>query len=94
MECTKCHKILNLTEFSYKNVKEKIYYLYCDNCRKKVAESQKKYKEKMKDDYDTIKISNKIECRCGISYVGFRNYHIKRHESTTKHIMAMSTLSL
>lgn len=90
MQCTKCHKVLNLTEFSYKNIKEKIYYLYCNDCRKKVIETQKKYKEQMKEDYDIKKDTNKIECECGICYIAFRDYHIRRHENTKKHRLALS----
>ena len=89
MQCTKCKEVLNLSEFSYKNIKEKIYYLYCNDCRKKSIESQKKYKERMKEDYNIVKDNNIIECACGTSYIAFRDYHIKRHENTNKHIKAL-----
>ena len=46
MECTKFCTIKNFEEFSYKNESEKIYYLYCDLCRKKTQAIQSKYKEK------------------------------------------------
>ena len=85
MECTKCRKRLNLENFSYKNVKEKIYYMHCNNCRQKFSESHKNHKEKMKEDYNIVKQANKIECDCGINYIAFREYHIKRHENSKKH---------
>ena len=44
MQCTKCHNNKDFNEFSFKNKAEKIYYLYCNDCRNKTLEVQKKYK--------------------------------------------------
>tara|TARA_B110001450_G_scaffold46242_1_gene42990 strand:+ start:1312 stop:1527 length:216 start_codon:yes stop_codon:yes gene_type:complete len=55
MECTKCHTVKNFEDFSYKNESEKIYYLYCDLCRKKAQTIQSKYKEKAKENYNLKK---------------------------------------
>ena len=55
MECTKCRTVKNFEEFSYKNESEKIYYLYCDLCRKKTQAIQSKYKEKAKENYNLKK---------------------------------------
>lgn len=85
MECTKCHKIKSLTEYSYRNKKEKIYYLYCDNCRKQTVEIQKKYKEKAVEEYNLRKTLNVIDCKCGISFVCFRDFHMIRHINSKKH---------
>jgi len=52
MECTKCHKVKNFDEYSYKNKEEKIFYLYCNDCRIITLSSQKKYKEKAKENYN------------------------------------------
>ena len=87
MECTKCHKKLSLSNFSYKNAKEKIYYLHCNDCRKKIINLQKNNKETIKENYNNIKDSNKIECKCGTCYVAFRKYHITRHENSKKHLL-------
>ena len=43
MEYTKCKKRLDLSLFSYKNIEDKIYYLYCDNCREKKIMIIKKF---------------------------------------------------
>jgi hypothetical protein len=85
MECTKCHKVKSLTEFSYRNKKEKIYYLYCDDCRKETLEIQKKYKDRAVEDYNLRKELNVIECKCGISFVCFRDFHMYRHINSIKH---------
>ena len=33
MECTKCHKVKGFNDFTSKNPKDIIYYMYCDICR-------------------------------------------------------------
>jgi hypothetical protein len=86
MECTKCHRRLNISEFSYKNKKEKIYYLNCNDCRKKIKETQDKYKQMAKDNYELLKKCNNVNCECGISYTAFRSFHIYRHNNTLRHI--------
>jgi hypothetical protein len=85
MECTKCRKVKNFTEFSYRNKSEKIYYLYCDDCRKNTVELQKKYKERAVEEYNLRKELNVIECNCGISFVCFRDFHMYRHINSKKH---------
>ena len=55
MECTKCHKVKNFEEYSYKNKKEKILYLYCNDCRIITLSTQIKYKEKAKENYNLKK---------------------------------------
>ena len=85
MECTKCRTVKNFEEFSYKNESEKIYYLYCDLCRKKTQVIQSKYKEKAKENYNLKKKQSSIQCECGITYVCFRDYHIYRHINSKKH---------
>jgi hypothetical protein len=85
MECNICHKKLDLTEFSYKNKKDKIYYLCCNKCREKSLEYNNTYKYIAKIKYESLKESNNIKCECGIEYVAFRTYHIYRHNSTKKH---------
>lgn len=86
MECTKCHKILDIENFSYKNEKQKIFYLHCDKCRLKLSNNQpnKKIKEKM--NYELIKKTNMITCPiCTRQYISFRTYHTIRHNSTNAH---------
>jgi len=85
MECSKCHKIKKFCEFSFKNIEEKIYYLYCDDCRNKTIEEQFKYREKAYEEYNMKKINNKITCECGCSYVCFREFHMFRHINSKKH---------
>ena len=58
MECSKCHKIKDFSEFSFKKIDEQIYYLYCDECRNKTIEEQRKYKEKAYEEYNMRKINN------------------------------------
>ena len=36
MECSKCKKKLELQCFSYKDEKNKLFYLHCDKCRDKI----------------------------------------------------------
>ena len=60
-------------------------YLYCNNCRNKTLEVQKKYKEKAKEEYNEKKVINLLHCDCGISYVCFRDYHLYRHIKSKKH---------
>lgn len=85
MECTKCHKILSIDNFSYKNVEKKIYYLHCNTCRDKLKSQQNK-KQSEKEQYDIVKKTNVIQCACGKSYIAFRDYHIYRHQSSKYHI--------
>ena len=92
MECTKCRTVKNFEEFSYKNESEKIYYLYCDLCRKKTQVIQSKYKEKAKENYNLKKKYNSVQCECGITYVCFRDYHIYRHINSKKHINLLKSV--
>jgi len=85
MECSKCHKIKKFCDFSFKKVDEKIYYLYCDDCRIKTIEEQRKYKEKANEEYNMRKINNIMICECGIKYVCFRDFHMYRHINSKKH---------
>ena len=85
MECTKCHMRKHISEFSLKNVKEEIYYLYCDECRKQATDLQQRYKEKAKEDYEIKKLSNIINCDCGKTFVCFRDFHMSRHLNSKYH---------
>ena len=84
MECTKCKKKLELNLFSYKDIENKIFYLYCDICRNKKDNIKKKQYEK--NSYNEKKELNVIKCICGKSYIAFRDYHIMRHENSVCHI--------
>lgn len=84
MECTKCHKLLSVDNFSYKNIKQKIYYLHCDKCREKQNHANKKSIEK--EQYEKVKTDNVIECECGRKYIAFRAYHIARHNNSFAHL--------
>jgi len=83
MDCSKCHKILDKKDFSFKNVDKKIYYLHCNNCRQK-QNDEKKLKEK--EEYLIKKLTNIIECSCGKKYVAFRDFHIYRHNNSLSHL--------
>lgn len=83
MECTKCHKILSIDNFSLK--KNNIYYLHCEECRKKYINNIDK-KNKEKDAYNLVKKINIVNCSCGVSYVAFRDFHITRHINSYKHL--------
>lgn len=83
MECTKCRKRLDLSLFSYKNIEDKIYYLYCDNCREKINNDNKKIYDNIS--YLYVKNNNVVSCKCGKKYIAFRNYHIIRHENSKYH---------
>lgn len=85
MECSKCKKKLELYCFSYKDEKNKLFYLHCDKCRDKIK-MQKNKKQNEKENYNNIKETNKIECVCGKIYIAFREYHIIRHENTKNHL--------
>lgn len=87
MECSKCHKCMHKSNFSYKNEKQKIYYLYCDKCRERVNNDDKKIKEK--DQYNLIKTTNKVKCECGVTYISFRDYHTIRHFNSVRHKKGM-----
>ena len=91
MECTRCHKILDIDQFSYKNVKQKIYYLYCNNCREKVKQKSDK-KNLEKEQYAFVKATNVIECACGKKFISFREYHTMRHNKSKKHRSYMHEL--
>jgi len=84
MECTKCHKILGIDNFSYKNEKEKIFYLHCDKCRDKVKNQINK-KSSEKEQYEIVKKTNVVHCECGSTYIAFRAYHIMRHKNSVSH---------
>lgn len=84
MECTKCHKLLSIDNFSYKNLKEKILYLHCDKCRDKIKHNPDK-KQREKEQYNFTKMTNIICCECGIKYISFRTYHTSRHLNSKKH---------
>lgn len=88
MQCTKCYKCLSLDEFSFKNMKAKIYYLHCDKCRDKISKDGHK-KEREKEQYELVKKTNVIECECGVKYVSFREYHTIRHINSKRHIKNM-----
>lgn len=90
MECTKCHKILDIDKFSYKNVEKKIYYLHCDKCREKITKNKEK-KMNEKQQYEFVKRTNVIECPCGKKYIAFRDYHILRHNNTITHLSIMNS---
>lgn len=91
MECTKCHRILNKDQFSYKNIEKKIYYLHCDKCREKIMNNKEK-KEFEKEQYNFVKKTNIIECECGRKYIAFRDYHILRHNNSKTHIAKISNI--
>lgn len=92
MECTKCRITKPLTDYSFKNIKEKIYYLYCNECRKKTLEIQKKYKDEAKLGYEIKKITDNIECECGKSFVSFRSFHMERHMNSKFHQIYMEKI--
>lgn len=91
MECTKCHKVLDIHQFSYKNVAKKIYYVHCDKCRETILKDKDKQK-KEKEQYEFVKKTNVIECACGKKYIAFRDYHILRHNNTKTHIARMKNV--
>ena len=83
MECSRCHKTLDIDQFSYKNEKQKIYYLYCNNCREKTSNDKK---NRDKEQYEIVKLTNSVKCACGKQYITFRDFHIKRHYNSKSHI--------
>ena len=85
MECTKCHKILDINQFSYKNIEKKIFYLHCDKCRQKILKDKDKQIQE-KQQYEFVKKTNIIDCECGRKYIAFRDYHIARHNNTKLHL--------
>lgn len=87
MECTKCHISKSLNEYTLKNKKDGIYYLYCDQCREKTLNIQEKYKKEAKENYELKKITDYINCECGKSFVSFRDFHMKRHLNSKFHLM-------
>ena len=90
MECTKCHKVKGFNDFTYKNPKDKIYYMYCDICRIKYFCDEDKYKERANIEYNMRKLENVVKCECGIKYVCFRDFHMLRHLNSKKHKNLMS----
>jgi hypothetical protein len=88
MQCSSCHKILDLSQFSYKNIHKKIYYLHCDNCRESIKKSNPDKKENEKKQYERVKKHSVIHCKCGSEYVAFREYHILRHLNSKRHLGA------
>jgi hypothetical protein len=82
MNCTKCHKNLDLSYFDYKNIDKKIYYLQCNTCREKNRNDKKKNLEW----YNLVKENNAVNCCCGKKYIAFREYHFIRHEKSKFHI--------
>ena len=89
MECTKCKKRLDISNFSYKNKEKNILYFHCDICRDKIkSQKNKKYIEI--ENYNLVKNMNFIICKCGKEYVAFRDFHIQRHENSKKHIKYIS----
>jgi hypothetical protein len=88
MQCTSCNKILDLSNFSYKNITKKIYYLHCDHCRENIKKANPEKKEKEKRQYERVKKNSLIRCKCGAEYVAFREYHILRHLNSKRHIAA------
>jgi len=85
MECTKCKLRKDISEFSFKNKIDQIYYLYCDICRQNTNSIREKYKQKAKDDYELKKIVNSIHCDCGSNFVCFRDFHLTRHLNSRSH---------
>lgn len=85
MQCTKCYVHKPLCDFSFKNIKEEIYYLYCDECRIKISNIQNKYRENAKLGYEIKKLTEYIECNCGKKFICFRNYHMERHINSKFH---------
>jgi hypothetical protein len=87
MECTKCHKILDIEQFSYKNEKQKIFYLHCDKCRQKLLNNQPNKQKQEKMQYELVKKTNLITCPiCTRQYISFRTFHALRHNNTRAHL--------
>ena len=42
-------------------------------------------KEREKQQYERVKSSSVINCKCGSNYVAFRDYHIVRHVNSKFH---------
>lgn len=84
MECTNCHNVMAVDKFSFKNAAQKIYYLHCNACREKIINDPNK-KKREKEQYERVKKDSLIHCKCGASYVAFRDYHIIRHTNTLYH---------
>lgn len=89
MNCTKCHKNLDISYFSYKNNEKKIYYLHCNICR---AKNKQNEKSKNLESYNFTKANNVIDCYCGKQYIAFRDYHILRHNKSKLHSQYMLNL--
>lgn len=85
MQCSGCKKILDIDKFSYKNEAHKIYYLHCNKCRGKITNNTE-LKAKQKEQYERVKKNNVINCKCGGTYIAFRDHHILRHINSKTHI--------
>lgn len=86
MECTLCHRMLEVKNFSYKNEAKKIYYFHCNECRDKFINNPE-IKKNQKEQYERTKKTSLINCKCGSQYVAFRDYHIRRHLSSKHHML-------
>lgn len=91
MNCSKCHKNLDISYFSYKNDEKKIYYLHCNTCRYKNKQGKKCNNL---DAYNLTKANNVIDCRCGKQYIAFRDYHIARHNKSKLHTQYTLNLNI
>lgn len=89
MECTHCHQVLEINNFSFKNKAKKIYYLHCNACREKLTNNPD-IKKRQKEQYEHTKKQSLIKCRCGSEYVAFREYHIRRHLNSQCHLMYLA----
>lgn len=89
MECTRCHKVLDRSDFSQK--KSGIYYLHCNICMEKTLKNPEK-KVKEKENYLFVKKNNLINCVCGKEYVSFREYHTVRHNNSKFHLKYISSI--
>ena len=85
MQCSGCKQILDIDKFSYKNEAQKIYYLHCNKCREKITNNTE-LKAKQKEQYERVKKNNVINCKCGATYVAFRDHHIRRHMNSINHL--------
>lgn len=93
MECTSCHHILDFDKFSFKNEAKRIYYLHCNECREKIINDPMK-KTREKEQYNRVKKQSLIQCKCGVNYVAFREYHILRHLHSKTHAKMLIGLGI
>ena len=85
MQCTKCSKILDISNFRFKNIEQKIYYLHCNICRERISKKEPYKKERERKQYEEVKQTNIVHCECGKCFIGFRQYHYARHLNSKKH---------